>query len=126
MKMLESGVIHEQLLPDQQMIQRRNGAVRWFVDSVTEKLTPANTHVLLQTPASEIVSEDIRRAGDRYFAMAPTVYQQGSVSPAFARLFSLLQPDDHLPQENLNTEHDISVQDQFLHSVKMDVDCGHG
>ena len=119
MKMLESGVVHQQLLPDQQMIQRRNGAVRWFINTVTGRLTQANTHVLLQTPDNEIVSEDIRRAGNRYFAMAPTIYQQGSVSPAFARIFNCLQPEDHLPQENLNTDHVVSVQDQFLHSVKM-------
>ena len=46
--------------------------------------------------------------------MPPNRYKRSSVSRALARINLFLSPERHHPQENLNTDHEIVIDDQIL------------
>lgn len=60
MVQLETGSVHEQCPLDQQplMSHRKLGAHRVLIDTVNKEIAFANTHVISQFPADEIVSEE--------------------------------------------------------------------
>ena len=54
------------------------------------------------------------RSGTRYCTLPPHRYKRSSVSRALARISLFLSPERHHPQENLNTDHEITIDDQIL------------
>ena len=61
LEMLESGKIHQQCPPDNQLLHRKLGAHRVLIDAETNKISTANTHAITQFPPDQIVSDKIRR-----------------------------------------------------------------
>ena len=129
--LLESGYIHKKLPKDQQpaMAHRQVACHRMMLNSSDGEIFLADTHMVSQIPNKEIASSDYKRygvvleslvcctflrSGTRYCTMPPHRYKRSSVSRALARINFFLSPERHHPQENLNTDHEIVIDDQLL------------
>ena len=54
------------------------------------------------------------RHGSRYYTLAPDMYVRSTVWLAMARINKILTPKVHNPQDNLDKDNMITIDDQFL------------
>lgn len=123
LKLMESGAVHQQLPQDQQsvMSHRQIAFHRMLLDTKAQEVSSANTHAYTQIYKEEIASDIqegvklfYKRDGTRCHSMAPDVYAKGSLPRAMARLNSLLLPEVHQPQGNLDVTKSVTIDDQTL------------
>ena len=137
---LERGHVHDQCPLDLQplMLHRHSAAHRVLIDTVNSEISTAGTHSMSQIPQYEISEMDspipirrlllvfmyfkicfylIIRSGNRYWSLAPTIYQKSSVPQALAKINMILLPDEHHHQDNIDIHHNITINDHYLFRV---------
>jgi len=129
MDLIESAHIHERLPQDLQpvMKHRRNAFHRVLIDQVNNELSTADTHACSQFRKREIASYkeegsriDYRRHGTRCYAIVSDSYSRSSLPMAMATMNMMLLPKVHHPQENINTGHNVTIDDQVLIRITRD------
>lgn len=123
LRAMELGYIHEQLPVDLQpvMFHRKIAAHRMLLDMANNEISPAHANTCSQIPIKEIASTagrteklDYQRHGTRCAMMSPDIYSKSSIPLAMARLNTMVLPHKHQHQENLNMEHNVTINDQIL------------
>ena len=111
---LESGSIHKDLPQDQQTRKyfRKIFCNKMILNTTNKDVFTANSNCITQIPRKEIATSD--DIGTRYYLDASHRYRRNTVSTALARMNLVLSPDHHHHQDNLNTDHEVTINEQFV------------
>lgn len=121
LKAIEIGVIHNAIArdPEPTMHFRQVAFHRVILDANNRDELPKAMQLpaVTQIDATEIASEKgakvfFKRSGTRSWPMPPQAYAQSSVAIAIGKLNSLLHPEIHHPQPNINCNSNAVINDQ--------------
>jgi len=121
--LMESSYFHERLPPDLQpvMKHRKNAFHRVLIDQTSNEVSTADTHACSQLRQPEIASTseegsriNFKRYGKRCYTIAPDSFTSTSLPMAMTAINMKILPAVHHPQENINTDHNVTIDDQVL------------
>ena len=72
------------------------------------------TEGMVSLSCRDLFLKSFFRFGTRYYNLPPRMYVRNTVSLAMARLNMILAPKVHQPQDNINIDNEITIDDQFL------------